>query len=471
MNKRLLFGLFAALFLILSIQGVYAIDILDSVLQPFRGTDIGKIYETYSLFIDAVLYLLLFLGLAQMVYVKAYGKKEGKLVAVAIGLALTFAMALMESRTGFRLGNLMPIGAIILIFVLFVLLYNLFQGIFNDAGASFSLAFLIMYAFLMSAFNPLYKWLETNAPLLAALVQIAMIISFIVLIIKLIGMFKSGKDDSGTSSAATTPTGGGGGGGGGGTLTPNTIDITSPTEGQNFNVGDAIRVTFTGSGTGFNKNYDYEVLLNGIRQIYQPNVAGPTQVMVGSITAGTQARVGINVIQINAIKRGFLGTGRSIFAQSAPRNFTVGPGGGGGGGGGGGAPPGDLIGLITNNLDAAITNLANRYQRYALIFGTIIQMHYDAFRTRNPAAEPTAAEWAALITARDEMLHVAADVNTIITAIHSHPGYGTLTPVHLGVLAANTTRNTRLRRAIIQYEIQARADYNTHSAPRAPIRP
>ncbi len=472
MNKRLLFGLFAALFLILSIQSVYAIDILDSVLQPFRGTDVGKIYETYSLFIDAVLYLLLFLGLAQMVYVKAYGKKEGKLVAVAIGLALTFAMALMESNTGFRLGSLMPIGAIVLMFVLFILLYNLFNGVFNDAGASFSLAFLIMYAFLMSMFKPLYDWLETNAPLLAALVQIAMIISFVVLIIKLVGMFKgNGSSDGGGSSlGTTTPTPITGGGGGRRTATPGTIDITSPTEGQHFNGGDNIRVAFNVSGGGFNTNYDYEVLLNGTRFGGVVSKVAGNQVFPVPIVAGTDARTGTNVIQINALKRGFFGGTNAIFAQSTARNFTVGPGHGGGGGGGGTAP-GDLVSLITNNLDTAITNLANKYQRYALIFGTIIQMHYDAFRTRNPAAEPTAGEWAALITARDEMLQAATDVNTILTAIHSHPGYGTLTPTHLGMLAANATRNTRLRRAIIQYEIQARTDYNTHSAPRAMVTP
>lgn len=471
MNKRALFGLFAALFLILSIQSVYAIDILDSVLQPFRGTNVGKIYETYSLFIDAVLYLLLFLGLAQLIYVKAYGKKEGKLIAIAIGLALTFAMALMESNTGFRLGSLMPIGAIVLMFVLFILLYNLFNGIFNDAGASFSLSFLIMYAFLISMFKPLYDWLDANAQLLAALVQITMVISFVVLIIKLVGMFKSGKDDSNSPSlGTTTPTPiTGGEGRSRRTSTPGTIDITSPTEGQHFNIGDNIRVAFNVSGSGFNTNYDYEVLLNGTRFGGIVSKVAGNQVFPIPIVAGTDAKTGTNVIQINALKRGFFGGTNTIFAQSTARNFTVGPG--GGRGGGGGAPPGDLVDMITNNLDAAITNLANKYQRYALIFDKIIQMHYDAFRTRNPAAEPTAQEWADLITARDEMLHVATGINTILTAIHSHPGYGTLTPIHLGILASNVKRNTRLRRAIIQYEIQARTDYNTHSAPRAMVKP
>ena len=69
------------------------------------------------------------------------------------------------------------------------------------------------------------------------------------------------------------------------------------------------------------------------------------------------------------------------------------------------------------------------------------------------------------------MLRTAADINTILTAIHSHAGYGALTPVHLGILAANIRRNTNIRRAIVQYELQARQDYNTHSAPRAPPRP
>lgn len=472
MNKKLLFGLFVALFLILSINSVYAIDILDSILQPFRGSDVGRIYETYSLFIDAVLYLLLFLGLTQMIYVKVYGKKEGKLVAIAIGLALTFAMALIESNTGFRLGSLMPIGAIILMFALFILLYNLFNGVFNDAGASFALAFLIIYAFIMSTFSFLYRWLETNAPLLAALIQIAMVISFVVLIIKLIGMFKGGQDDSTNPSVVTTTPITEGRSSEKIPVTPETtpvisgtIDITSPTEGQHFNVGDNIRVAFNVSGTGFSKKYDYEVLLNGKRFNGVIHKVAGNQVFPVPMVAGKDAKTGTNVIQINALKRGLFGGTNKIFAQSAARNFIVEPG------GGGGKSPGDLVDLITNTLDAAIIRLLDRYRQYASVFNKIIQMHHDAFRTKNPAAEPTTDEWTALITARDEMLRAAADVNTIITGIHSHPGYGTLTSIHLAVLATNITRNTRLRRAIIQYEIQARTDYNTNSAPRAPIIP
>jgi hypothetical protein len=464
MNKKLLIGMFALFFVFLSIQSVYAIDILNSVLQPFRGTDVGQLYNTYSLFIDAVLYLLLFLGLAQLIYVKIYGKKEGKLVAIA--LALTFAMALLESRTGFRLSQLMPIGAIILMFVLFILLYNLFEGMFNDKGASFSLAFLIMYGFMMSTFSPLYNWLETNAPLLAALVQIAMVVSFVVLIIKLIGMFKGsgssdgggGGSESGSTPKPKTPT----------PTEPNKITLTSPSNHQHFNAGDYIRIAFEVSGPDLMKDYDYEVRLDNAHFAARvPNVHG-NQVWPFPTRAGAEIPAGRHALHAVAFKRRWLSGGSNkIITQSNVIEIDVGPG---GGGGGGGAPP-DLVGLITNNFDTAITQLNNKYQRYALIFGTIIQMHYDAFRTGNPAAEPTATEWAALITARDEMLHTAAEVNTILTAIHSHAGYGTLTAVHLGILAANVTRNTRIRRAIIQFEIQARTDYNTHSAPRAPPRP
>lgn len=463
MNKKLLLGMFAVFFIVLSVQSVYAIDILDSVLKPFRGTDVGKLYDTYSLFIDAILYLLLFLGLAQMVYVKAYGKKEGKIVAIAVALALAFSMAWMESNTGFRLGSLMPIGAIILIFVLFVLLFNLFQGIFNDTGASFSLAFLIMYAFLMSAFKPLYDWLEAHAPLLAALIQIAMIISFIILIIKLVGMFKGGDSKDTPSLGTTTPTLGGGGGGGKTPIT-GTIDITSPSEGQNFNAGDAIRVVFTGTGNAFNKNYDYEVRLNGIRHLIQPNVGGPTQVMPGSILAGTQARVGTNVIQVNALKRGFFGGSNSIIAQSPARNFTVGPGGpggGGGGGGGGGAPVADLVNLISVNLETALNDLAQAFINYQRTFNNIITINAGG-------RLPTPTEWGALITDRQNLLDALERVNRIIDAITLHTAYASLTPTHLAVLASRVNRSNILRASIITYEITAIADFNIGRMPTSP---
>lgn len=462
MNKKLWL---MPVLMAISLKFVLAIDVLDAALRPFRETNIAALYGTYVLFVDAVIYTILFISLAQMVYVKAFGKKEGKLVAVAIGLALMFGMMILEKNTGFNLGQLGPLAAIILLFILGILLYNLFQGMFNDAAASFSLTFLIMYAILMSAFNLLYKWLEKNAPLLAAIINIAMVAAFIILLIRVIRMFGGGgnNNNGGGNQGGNNNNGGGNNQGGGNQpqpAVPNTLTITSPTPNQNFNAGDIVRVAFNVAGPGFANTYNYQISDRGTNRVVDrvENVRG-NQVYPGLLRAGSELVPGNHIFQVAAMSRGFFGGG-NVIALSEFVPFTV---------GGAGAGPGDLVDLITNNLDTLIAQLTAAYNNYALIFNTIVQMHNNAFRGAGPDAGP--AEWAALITARDEMRRLGREINDLLRAINAHPQYGALTAVHLGVLAANVRRNTNIRRAIIQYEIQARDDYNNHRAPRAPPAP
>jgi len=200
------FLIYIALLLLL-VSGVSAANILDSVFQPFSGLNFGNFYLRYYGFIDAIVYFILFMSLAQFVFMKVYKNdaqtenkfKEAKLIAVAVGLALTVGMSVMELRTGFNLGGLYPIALIVILIMLAMLLYNLLLGLFPpEDGSKFgmvsaALTYLIIYALMLVPFNALTTWMNTSAPMLSAIFAIASIIAFIYLLIKLFGVFNNGK--------------------------------------------------------------------------------------------------------------------------------------------------------------------------------------------------------------------------------------------------------------------------------------
>ncbi|MGV8151401.1 MAG: hypothetical protein ACP5NV_06775 [Candidatus Woesearchaeota archaeon] len=455
MKKPLIISSIIALLILPSL--VYAIDILDSVLKPFQGVDIGALYLKYVMFIDAVVYLILFMSLAQFVFVKVYGKKEGKLVSVAIGLALMFGMMALEARTGFNLSQLGPFAALILLLVLGFLFYNLVNGMFNDPAASFSLTFLVMYAILMSSFSLLYKWLEKTSPLLAAILHLTMVAAFILLIIRIIGMFGGGKDDknNNTSTPQTSQT----------TQqtksqqqpqqpTPSTINIVSPTNGQTFNPGDSIKIHFSVSGPEFTKNYDYDLMIDGMRYGERITNVGGTQVVPFPIKAGLELKGNRHIIQITALSRNLFGGTNNIIAQSNVVEIII-----GGRGGGGGAPQ-ELLDRI-NNLIACTNQLEMDYVEYVKIFYSIISKH-------NAGNNTTLKDWSDLLNARNTMIQTIRDCNKLIVAIQTHASYPTLNLDQLNFLTTTIIKNTHIRRLIMQYEIQARDDYNNRRAPRSP---
>jgi hypothetical protein len=163
---------------------------INSLFSPFQNLNIGAFYLMNSEFVDAVVYLVLFLSLAQLVFTKVYSdaRREAKMISVAVALALTFAMTVLEMRTGFYLGQLYPVALLVFLLVLAMLLYNLLLGLFNGEDGktvSAALTFLVLYGLLVVPFGALYKWIQTNAPLLSGVLSIASIIAFFYLLMKL----------------------------------------------------------------------------------------------------------------------------------------------------------------------------------------------------------------------------------------------------------------------------------------------
>jgi hypothetical protein len=196
--------------LILSSSFSIAAFNLNNILAPFGGLNIGSFYLKYFAFIDAIIYFVLFLSLSQMVFTRIYSEGS-KLISVAIALALTVSMAVLEMRTGFNVGQLSPIALIIFLFIIAILLFNLFLGLFtgeNGKSVSATLTYLIIYGLLNAPFATLNKWIEQNTPFLLAILALAAVAAFIYLILELfkaLGFKKNSTPVQGATGAQGPP--------------------------------------------------------------------------------------------------------------------------------------------------------------------------------------------------------------------------------------------------------------------------
>jgi len=85
----------------------------------YGGLSITAFYEQYQIYIDSIIFLLIFLSVGKALFLSHFGS-GGKTLYVAIGLALTLGLLLWEEQTGFSIiYNLGPIGVIALLLILF----------------------------------------------------------------------------------------------------------------------------------------------------------------------------------------------------------------------------------------------------------------------------------------------------------------------------------------------------------------
>jgi hypothetical protein len=257
--KKLLWGIIPLLLVPL----VSAVNILDMILRPFGQFNVGQIYLQYFSFIDACIYLILFLSLAQFVFKKMYEGREGKMVSLAVGLALAFAMAVFELRTGFNLSKLGPFAALIFFLILVMLLFNVLKGLFNEAKPALCFTILIMYGLLVSAFGVLAKWIEQHVPLLFGLIHIALLAAFICALMSVIGLFKG----DGAEKGPKGPSGDKGPKGDETKKPPpgsNAVTLINPAPGSKHPQGKAIPIVFHVDGPQLNPpaKFDYDIVLD-----------------------------------------------------------------------------------------------------------------------------------------------------------------------------------------------------------------
>ena len=75
--------------LILNISSVNAENsILNTFFRPFEDIDIAGLYDSYSVIIDLIIYLMVFIGLSQAILSKKFQGRGGKAVVIAVGLIM-----------------------------------------------------------------------------------------------------------------------------------------------------------------------------------------------------------------------------------------------------------------------------------------------------------------------------------------------------------------------------------------------
>ncbi|MGV8141055.1 MAG: hypothetical protein ACP5NW_01285 [Candidatus Woesearchaeota archaeon] len=467
---------------------------LNRVINPFLNVDIASFYLRNYAFIDAILYLMLFLSIAQMVFLKVYSKsgtfgadsnrKEAKMVAVAVGLILTVSMIVTEVYTGFNLSQLMPIAAVTLLLALAIFLYNMLLGLFpgkvgedgkpGKSGIAAAVTYLVIYGLLVVPFDELNRWIQRTSPLLASVLNLMALACFIFLVLSMFSIFSTGGSSTGPQGERGPPGGQGPPGevgppGGQGpppdnppeipptTNMPNTVELRQPSAdgSSQYMINDPIMIEFYANGTDINSGlYSYEIYINRVRFSTRRIVRG--NIVRHNVTprAGTiPTHIGDNDIQIVLYARN---TNR-ILTTSAVVNFVI------------------NTNPATNIINNELNNVINILNDIELLYRGI---HPDSLvrsvqrllimRAAVHPAPPAQPYFNDVIRAYYSVITQISNVTTRLELIIRHDDFPRLNAADRNLVIAQMDRLTMLSRGIEDFMNTAAAHYNVGD-PRSPL--
>jgi hypothetical protein len=144
-KKTLLILILTVCFISLFATAVSAQTFWDSILGPFEGFE--EAYDKYFPFIDAIIYCIIFIGLAEWTIGKKFSGgyssgKGGKAVVAGIGIIFAISLALWERTAGFNIKAFGPIAMGIFVAVMCLALY---EGLKEGAKMGTTTAATISY--------------------------------------------------------------------------------------------------------------------------------------------------------------------------------------------------------------------------------------------------------------------------------------------------------------------------------------
>jgi hypothetical protein len=179
-SHKYLLMILAVTFVFLTIVPGVSANLLDNVLAPFKGIDIAQTYIKYYPVIDAILYFILFIGIAGMALGERF--KDNKSVPTVIGIMLAISMLIFEYRTGFNLGKLAPLALLILLIVLGSAIYKYTKNLGLNTLTAIILS-LVLVIILINIMAPaVNEWID-EITWLSALKNIILLAGFAALII------------------------------------------------------------------------------------------------------------------------------------------------------------------------------------------------------------------------------------------------------------------------------------------------
>ncbi len=122
-----------------------------------------RIWHTYPIFIDLLLYFFVFAAAARVSFAKVFPGHNGKVLAVAIGLFLAAGLATAQRQMGFSLERMGPIAVLILCGIVFVAAYRFLQNAETPKPVIILICGLLTVAMLRAAMpNATARFISEN---------------------------------------------------------------------------------------------------------------------------------------------------------------------------------------------------------------------------------------------------------------------------------------------------------------------
>jgi len=185
---------------------------IGSLISPFGKLEV--VYGKFGPFIDAMIYLIIFLGISQATLGKQFDKsKGGRAIVIGVGLVLAIGLSLFGVRTGFNIASFGPIAAIILISLMGFAFYTgitsfEIEGV--DKLTIAAIAYLLFYYGVQATVPNVIMFINSNVPVvggLLAMLALGFTIYVIVMMVKFAMSLFGGKESSTTEEGTRSPGG------------------------------------------------------------------------------------------------------------------------------------------------------------------------------------------------------------------------------------------------------------------------
>lgn len=190
-------GLILVLSLTLVLGTAVQANLLEDAFAPLRDLNLPSFYANYSSVLDAIIFVIIFVGLAQVTLGKRFGNTSGgKAVVVGVGLALALSLVIMEQTMDFSIAQFGPYAAAVFVLLAASVLFYLLKTLGVDSIGSFCTSYVIVYFMLRAVVPSFFYWVRAHAPGLHGLVALGALICLFAAVWKLVGGFWPGGDDS-----------------------------------------------------------------------------------------------------------------------------------------------------------------------------------------------------------------------------------------------------------------------------------
>ena len=150
--KKSTFLIFALLIIGTLLSQAVMADRFEDLRKTFRDFDLNEAYENYYIYIDGLIYILIFITVARasLGNQNLFGEENGKKLGLILGIALGISAAVFEARSDFNLASLGPYVVGLAIFILGYIMYKFIHGIGLSPVKSTAMGIVFSYGILVT---------------------------------------------------------------------------------------------------------------------------------------------------------------------------------------------------------------------------------------------------------------------------------------------------------------------------------